>query len=144
MKKTEISRRGDSRSLRNAERGGAGVKFLLVGLVIFLIGHAGCNYIPVAYQGETYKQEMHTAVLQGTALPPAKNPVGVVKDRLIRFARMNELPENALIEVKQVNNVIQAHVRYTKQIDMLPFGTYKREYVFDQTVIPSGFLLKDN
>jgi hypothetical protein len=140
MNKTEVS----VARLRKSERGSAGVKFLLVGVVLFLIGHAGCNYIPVAYQGESYKQEMHTAVLQGTALPSTKNPVGVVKDRLLRSARENGLPEDALIEVKQVNNAIQAHVRYSTQIDMLPFGLYKREYLFDQTVIPSGFLMKDN
>ena len=140
MNKTEVSLARE----RKNERGSAGVKFLLVGVVLFLIGHAGCNYIPVAYQGENYKQEMHTAVLQGTALPSTKNPVGVVKERLLKSARENGLPNDALIEVKQVNNAIQAHVRYSTQINMLPFGLYKREYLFDQTVIPSGFLMKDN
>jgi hypothetical protein len=129
---------------RKSERGGAGVKFLLVAVVLFLIGHAGCNYIPVAYQGESYKQEMQTAVLQGTALPATGNPVGVVKQRLMKVAKENDLPADTFVDVKQVNNVIQARVKYTKHIDMLPFGIYSRQYQFDQTVSPSGFMMKDN
>jgi len=129
---------------RQAERGGAGVKFLLVALVLFLVGHAGCNYIPVAYQGESYKQEMQTAVLQGTALPATGNPVGVVKQRLQKVARESDLPPDTVIDVKQINNVISARVHYNKSINILPFGIYSRQYQFDQTVTPSGFLLKDN
>lgn len=129
---------------RKAERGGAGVKFLAVAVVLFLIGHAGCNYIPVAYQGESYKQEMQTAVLQGTALPATGNPIGVVKQRLLKIARESDLPPDIFIDVKQVNNVISAHVRYSKNVSMLPFGIYTKQYMFDQTVTPSGFILKDN
>ncbi|HEX9959738.1 MAG TPA: hypothetical protein VGB00_02315 [Pyrinomonadaceae bacterium] len=129
---------------REAERGGAGVKFLAIAVVLFLIGHASCNYIPVAYQGESYKQEMQTAVLQGTALPTSGNPTGVVKQRLQKIAKESDLPPDTVIDVKQVNNVIQAHVRYSKHIDLLPFGIYSRQYLFDQTVSPSGFMLKDN
>lgn len=137
MNKTDIYR-------RKAERGGAGVKFLLVGVVLFLVGHAGCNYIPVAYQGESYKQEMQTAVLQGTALPTGSNPTGIVKERLLKIAKESDLPPTTVIEVKQLNNVISAHVRYTKQVDILPFGMYTKMYQFDQTATPTGFLLKDN
>jgi len=138
MNKTECFRN------RETERGGAGIKFLAVAVVLFLIGHAGCNYIPVAYQGESYKQEMQTAVLQGTALPTSSNPIGVVKQRLQKLARESDLPSDTFIDVKQVNNVIQAHVRYSKHIDILPFGIYSRQYLFDQTVSPTGFMLKDN
>ena len=129
---------------RRAERGGAGVKFLLVAVVLFLAGHAACNYIPVAYQGESYKQEMQTAVLQGTALPTSGNPIGVVKQRLQKIARESDLPPDTVIDVKQMNNVISAHVRYNKNVNILPFGIYSRQYLFDQTVTPSGFMLKDN
>jgi Flp pilus assembly protein TadG len=129
---------------RQSERGGAGVKFLLVAVVLFLIAHAGYSYIPVAYEGETMKQEMQTAVLQGTALPTTGNPTGVVKQKLQRAVTENNLPPDTFIDVKQVNNVIQARVYYKKQVDMLPFGIYSREYVFDQTAMPSGFLMKNN
>lgn len=129
---------------RSAERGGAGVKFLLVAIVLFLIGHASCNYIPVAYQGESYKQEMQTAVLQGTALPATGNPLGVVKQRLQKIAKESDLPPDTFIDVKQVNNVISAHVRYTKNVNVLPFGIYKKQYMFNETVTPTGFILKDN
>lgn len=129
---------------RHAERGGAGVKLLLVALVLFLIAHAGYNYIPVAYEGESMKQEMQTAVLQGTALPATGNPTGVVKQKLQRAVLENNLPQDTFIDVKTVNNVIQARVFYKKHVNMLPFGIYSRDYTFDQTAVPSGFLLKDN
>lgn len=141
MNKAESFRYGHS---RKSEMGGAGVKFLLVAVVLFLVGHAGCNYIPVAYQGESYKQEMQTAVLQGTALPASGNPLGVVKQRLQKLARESDLPADTFIDVKQVNNAISAHVRYSKNVNILPFGIYSKQYLFDQTATPTGFLMKDN
>lgn len=128
----------------HAERGGAGVKFLIVVVVLFLIAHAGFNYIPVAYEGESMKQEMQTAVLQGTAIPSTRNPMGLVRQKLQRALLENNLPPDTFIDVKTVNNVIQARVYYKKHVNMLPFGIYSRDYIFDQTAVPSGFLLKDN
>lgn len=136
MKKTKI--------YRGSERGGAGVKLLFVGLILFLVAHAGYNYIPVAYEAESMKQEMQTAVLQGTALPSHRNPVGVVKQRLQKAAVEYNLPTDAFIDVKQINNVVQARVYYKKQVNMFPLGIWSREYIFDQTAAPSGFLMKDN
>ncbi len=54
---------------RAAERGSATVKFLIVAAVLISIFHAAYNYIPVAYQGESFKQEMQTAAIQGFTLP---------------------------------------------------------------------------
>lgn len=129
---------------RKSEHGGAGVKFLLVALVLFMIAHAGFNYVPVAYEGEGMKQEMQTAVLQGTALPSTGNPTGVVKQKLQKAVVEYNLPTDTFVDVKQVNNVIQARVYYKKKVNMLPFGIWSREYIFDQTAAPSGFLMKDN
>ena len=67
---------------RASERGGAGVKFLIVFVVLFLIGHAGYNYVPIAYAGENFKQEMQTAVVNGLATPGRLNPVDVVRMNL--------------------------------------------------------------
>ena len=132
------------KNYRDAERGGAGVKFLLVLLALVLTANAAFNYIPVAYQGENFKQEMQTLVIQGMALPPnSGNPVEVLKAKLARAAKDYDLPPVA-IDVRQVNNVTTAHVRYSKEVNVLPFGIYNYNYEFDHTASPSGFLMKSN
>ena len=110
-----------------------------------MVANASYNYIPVAYEGENFKQEMQTAVVQGVALPGSNmTAADTVKIRLHRAAVNNNLPSNALIEVKPVNSSVQAHVSYIKQISMLPFGIYKYNYQFDNTATPTGFLFKEN
>lgn len=124
------------------ERGGAGVKLAAVLVVLILLAHAGYNYIPVAYEGESFKQEMQTAVVQGLALPNAGKPVEATKARILRAAAQSNVPADAFVEVKQVNTVIQARVAYSKQVEMLPFGLYTYNYEYDHTATPTGFLLK--
>ncbi len=127
---------------RSSERGSAATKFLLVFAVILLVAHAGYNYIPVAYEAESMRSEMQTAVVQGLALPGKVNPVDNVKSRIMRAAQINAVPEDAIIDVKQNGNTISAHVVYAKQVNMLPFGMFKYNYQFDHTATPTGFLLK--
>lgn len=127
---------------RISERGGAGVKLMIVLLILYLIGNAGYQWIPVAYNGESFKQEMHAAVLQGMTLPStAGNPIEVTKKRLQRSAMANSLPDDTYIEVKQANNMLRARVVYTKHIEILPFGIYNYDYQFDHTATPTGFLV---
>jgi hypothetical protein len=111
--------------------------------VLFLIGHAGYNYIPVAYQAESMKSEMETAVLQGLATPGRLNPVDNVKSRIQRALAVNDLPPDTFVEVKQAGNGITARVAYEKNVSILPFGVYTYVYKFDHTATPTGFLLKD-
>lgn len=127
---------------RNSERGSAGAKFVIVFAVILLVAHAGYNYIPVAYEAESMRSEMQTAVVQGMALPGKVNPVENVKSRIARAAQVNQVPEDVIIDVKQNGNSISAHVVYAKTVNMLPFGMYKYNYEFDHTATPTGFLLK--
>lgn len=126
---------------RHNERGSAGAKFLVVMAVIILIAHAGFNFVPVAYQAETVKQEMHTAILQGLSLPSNRNPADIIKNRLSQVAVNEQLPP-AYIDVKQVNNVLTARVAYTQDVSILPFGIYTYHYYFDHTATPTGFLMK--
>jgi hypothetical protein len=128
---------------RAAERGGAGVKFLIALAVLLIAANAGYNYIPVAYAGESFKQEMQTAVVNGLALPGRLNPVDVIKAKVQRAAAENDLPSDAVIEVKQVGNVVQAHAVYSKPVAILPFGIYTYTYHFDHVATPTGYLLKD-
>ncbi|CAN5637943.1 hypothetical protein BH20ACI4_BH20ACI4_31350 [soil metagenome] len=128
---------------KTSERGGAGAKLLIILTALILAGHAGINYVPVAYAGESFKQDMQTAVVQGLAAPiRAGKPTDFVKTKIEHAVRANDIPEDALIEVKQIGKVIQAHVFYTETVNLLPFGMYKYEYVFDHTATPTGFLLE--
>lgn len=132
-----------SNKFDNSERGGAGVKLLIVLLILGALAHAGYQYVPVAYEGENFKQEMHTAVVNAVAMPSqGKTPLDTVKEKVVTAVRKNQLPENTLIEVKPVNNVIQARVAYSKLVPILPFGLYTYTYVFDHTATPTGFLTK--
>lgn len=128
---------------RLSERGSVRTKFLLTIVVLFLIANAGLNFIPVAYQGESFKQEMHTAVVQGLANPSTAGKVTeVIKTKLQRAARENDLPVDTFMEIKQNGNQIHAHVYYIKPIQILPFGAYTYNYEFDHTATPVGFLTK--
>jgi hypothetical protein len=127
---------------RGSERGGAGVKFLIVFVLILLTAHAGYNYVPVAYDAENLKGDMQAAVLQGLALPGKVNVVDNVKIRIQKAIVQNDIPNDAIIEVKQAGNSLTAHVVYTKEVNILPFGMYRYMYNFDTTVTPTGFLLK--
>ena len=127
---------------RRAERGGAGVKLLAVGVFLFLAAHAGFNYIPTAYDGQNFKQDMETAVLQGSAVTGNISIPDNVKIRIQRAAANDNVPPNPYIEVKMVNGVVQARVYYTKMVSLLPFGLYDYQYQFDHTATPAGFLFK--
>ena len=128
---------------RSSEHGGAGVKFLIVALVLFLIGNAAFHFIPVAYAGESLKQDMQTAVIQGLAMPGRMAPVDMVRQKVQNSVSSNNVPQDAFVEVKQVNKVIQAHVAYTAEVPVLPFGLYNYHYEFDHVATPTGFLTKE-
>ena len=127
---------------RSSERGSAGVKFAAVVTVIILVANAAYNYIPVAYEAESLKGEMSTAVLQGLAMPGKINPVDNVKARVQKAMIVNASPTDATLSVTQQGSVIQARVTYIKPVSILPFGIHTYKYQFDNTATPTGFLLK--
>lgn len=132
----------NSVKIRESERGSAGIKFAITLAVILLVANAGYNYVPTAYEAESLKSEMSTAVLQGLATPGKINPVDNVKERIQRALVINNAPENTLLEVKKVGSGVTARVAFTKDVGILPFGIYNYVYVFDHTATPSGFLLE--
>jgi len=119
------------------EQGGSKI-YALVGIVgLFLLGHAAWNYVPAAYQIESFRSEIHNTILQVSASPHGTNePLSdKLKKRLRIVANENGVPANALIEVSEAGNKLKAHVRYTRQIDLLPFGFYRYQYQFDNTTM---------
>ncbi|MDQ2746161.1 MAG: hypothetical protein M3T96_02760 [Acidobacteriota bacterium] len=131
-----------SKQYANPERGGAGVKMVAILAVLFLIGHAGFNYVPTAYQGAGFKQDMQTAILQGMAVPPGVQPIDMVKGRIQKAIVNDNLPANTFYEVKPNKEGVAARVAYSKKVAILPFGLWNYNYQFDYTATPTGFLLK--
>lgn len=128
---------------RQSERGEAGAKLLFIVVLLFLAGHAGYNFIPVAYHAENFKQEMHSAVIKGMSLPPVGvTPMDHVKNNVMRAARENDLPADAFIQVKTNKGVIEVYVSYVKKVPILPFGLYDYSYTFEHSASPSGYLMK--
>lgn len=127
---------------RNPERGGAGVKFLAVFVLLILAANAGYNYIPVAYNGASFRQEMDTAVVKGMATSGRLKPADVVSDYIRRAATDNDVPVDAFVEVKDTGKFVQASASYTVDVNVLPFGIYKYKYQFEHTAVPTGFLTK--
>lgn len=127
---------------RHSERGSAAVKFLFIFVFLALVANAGYNYIPVAYSGASFRQEMDTAVVKGLAASGRMKPLEVVTASVKRAAADHAIPPEAFIEVKPVAGVVQARAVYTLEIPILPFGMYNYQYNFDYTAAPVGYLLK--
>ena len=130
-------------SNRSSERGSATWKFILVFLVILLAAHAGWNYVPVAYQGASFKQEMDTAVVKGLGASGRIKPMDAVTASIRKASNDYGIPDDAYVDIKPVNGVVEAHVVYDQPVNMLPFGLYKYNYSFDYVARPVGYLLKD-
>ena len=128
---------------RISERGAAGIKFLFVLLVLVLVGNAGINYVPVAYNGASFRQEMDTAVVKALGSSSRMKPVDIATASIRKATLDHNLPEDAFIEITPINGgVVEAHVIYTEKVNMLPFGLYKYDYNFDYVARPVGYLLK--
>lgn len=127
---------------RSSERGSAGTKFLMIAVILFLIGNAAVNYIPVAYDGASFKTEMDAAVVKALAASGQMKPLDIATGTVRRAISDYNVPADAFVEIKPVNGVIQAHVVFSKKVNILPFGIYKYDYSFDYVARPVGFLLK--
>ncbi len=122
-----------------SERGGASLKLLIAIVLIAVIGNAGYNYIPVAFDGYDLKEEMGTAVVRGMAASGRNKPADVVRMRLKKALKNSNVPPNAVVEIKKGEGGVQARVSYTKTVELLPLGLYQYDYVFDHTATPTGF-----
>lgn len=133
----------DSTISLHSQRGSAGAKFLALLVLIVLVAHAGYNYVPIAYNGAAFKQEMDTAVVKGLAASGQIKPVEAVTAHIRRAANDYRIPSDAVIEVLPNQGRIAAHASYQQPVNILPFGIYKYTYQFDYTATPQGYLLKE-
>lgn len=126
---------------RESERGSAGVKLLIVAVVLILLANAGYQFIPVAYNAEAFKQEMSTSVVQAIALPASHGKTTeVVKRKIIASAENHNIPVDFQLDVREQNKTIVARVTFVQEVPVLPFGIYTYNYAFDHTAAPNGFL----
>jgi predicted negative regulator of RcsB-dependent stress response len=123
------------------QKGSAVAKFVIVLFVLILVSYAGYNYISALYESQALESEIQTAVLQGSAQAGQK-AIDIPKARIERVVKEYNLPQDTYIEVKVVNNLVQARVYYKKKVSLLPFGMWDYEYVFDKTITPTGYLTK--
>lgn len=117
------------------QHGGTKIYGLVAILTVFLLIHAGWNYLPVVYQSESFKGEMHNVIVQVIATPHGTNELLAekLKKRMRVVASENGVPGNALIEITEVGGTLKARVRFTRPVDILPFGLYRYQYQFDNT-----------
>jgi hypothetical protein len=116
--------------------GGTKMYAIVAILVLFLLGHAGYNYLPVVYQFENFKSEMKGATMRVLTMPHGAESLSDKLKKQIRLAgNENGVPANAVIEVTELNNSLKAHVRFTKEVSLLPFGLYRYRYEFDNTSV---------
>src|SRR5882757_5329649 len=114
--------------------GGTKMYAIVALVVLFVMVHAGYNYLPAIYQCENFKSEMKSATMRVLAMPHGQESLADKLKKQIRTAgNENGVPANAVIEVTETNNSLKAHVRFIREVDILPFGLYRYHYQFDDT-----------
>ena len=124
----------------HSERGGAGAKLLIFGVLAFLIAHGLYNYGMTSYQAANFKQDLQTAVVQGVTLPTtAGDPKVIIQKKIATIIPLHQLPSDTFYEVKKNGTTYSARVYYQVVVPILPFGLYDYNYVFDHTATPGDF-----
>jgi hypothetical protein len=85
---------------------------------------------------------MDTAVVKALGASGRLKPMEVVQASVQKAVLDHNIPEDAFVEIKPVNGVVEAHVAFTQKVNMLPFGLYRYDYNFDYVARPQGYLLK--
>ena len=120
--------------MRNSERGGARLKFLIVVALIGLVVYACIQFIPVAYQAYQLKDLMQHDVDTAVALG---KPAAWVKEQLVKSSPEYGIPPDAVITPILVDNRMEVRVQYTQPII---FPGYVYNYEFDHTARSATFL----
>jgi hypothetical protein len=94
-------------------------------------------------RGRALSRKWIRAVVKGIGVSGRINPLEAVTASIKKASREYEIPDDAFVEIKPVKGIVEAHVAYQRQVNMLPFGLYKYDYDFDYVAKPTGYLLKD-
>lgn len=127
--------------ISKGELGGSKITLTIVLVILFLVGYAGVNYIPVAYGDSDIKQQMQTIATNATILPAAttgNNQVSWATTELSRLAAQYEMPPTAF-KAEMAGPSVKVSVKYRHKVSMLPFSLYVYEYDFDHTVTTAGY-----
>jgi hypothetical protein len=129
---------------RHHELGEGSFKIIVFLVVVLLGGFAASQYVPVAYNAASLKQEMQTIVDQSSAVPAAReNQAGWVEKKLTQVAPTYGVPADAQIIVQNSGDAgITASVNFTAPVSLLPFGIYTYPYEFKHTTKTSAMLTK--
>ena len=129
-----------SRARRN-EEGGATVKFLIVAVALFVIGHAAFNYLTTWYQCTQFQDSINEAVTRSYSLP--SSPINA-PDAMRQFIRQkgneNNVPPDAVIKIDKVEGGTRAVVSFTRDVNLLPFNLYKYKYQYNYAAAPPSML----
>jgi len=120
--------------MKQNERGGARLKFVIAIAVMAIVVYAGYLYVPVAIDAYYFKDVMQNkvdvAVTQGYE-------ASWVSDQLKKIAAEYHVPDNATITPALKDSRVEVRVQFTRPITF-PGGTYN--YDFDYTARSTAFL----
>ena len=119
---------------RSSERGSAGLKFLIVMLLLGACAYAGYLYVPVAYRAHAFKDLMqhYVDVASAEGKPPAW-----AADQLIKNFGDYEVPAEAQVTPLKRDNRIEVRIQFVQPIE---FPGYTYNYEFDHTATSTAFL----
>ena len=122
------------RTQRSNESGSAGLKFLLVMLIIGAGIYAGYLYVPVAYGAHNVKEMMqhYADVASAQGKPPAW-----AAEQMVKNFKEYGVPPDALISNAKRDNRIEVRIQYVKAVE---FPGYTYNYEFDHTVKSTALL----
>lgn len=122
------------RTRRATEYGGSRFNFLLFVVVVAIVGYAGYQYVPVAYQASQLKVFMQDTV--DRAVVTDKNAAWA-DEQLRRNLKDYGAPADALVTVGNREARLEAHVEYTVPIPLV-VTTY--QYKFNHTTRSANLL----
>jgi hypothetical protein len=120
--------------MKQNERGGARLKFVIAIAVFAVVVYAGYLYVPVAvdayYFEDVMQNKVNLAAAQGYE-------AGWIKDQLVKSGSEFHVPTDAIISPAQKDGRVEVRVQFSRPIQ-LPGYTYS--YDFDYTAKSTTFL----
>lgn len=120
---------GSTPMARQAERGAARLKFIIVLAVLALIGYMAFQYVPVAYNYSRYKTYMQESADKAAVVGQGTE---WVRSQLAASANDYGVPPDAKITPAVKDGRLEVSVTFIRPINLLPGITYN--YNFDHTV----------